>query len=496
LTDDTSTGLREATLMGVRWFSIARLIAETTAIASTLALARMISPAEFGRAAVALIVVSLAAILGPAGLTASLVQSKDVDREYLESATFLSLAVGAALTMATIALDPVTSALLGKATADLVLLAAPAWLITGAGATSQAMLQRSLRFRRIALVDSVSVIAGASTALLLALLGFDAEAVVGGGVVALLAANLLAVIASPPPPPRPTRRGVAQVGGFATPVTLSSLAYSCFRNVDYLILGARMSAADVGYYWRAYQLGVVYQEKISQIMLRISFPVFSRTETLEELRRVRMRIVRVHATVLVPLLGALVGVAPVAIPWLFGPQWEAAVVPAQILAVAGIGDVLVTGTGPLMVAIGRPGILLAWNVAELALYAAMIYVLAPYGLVTVSIGVAAFSIVSMVLTQVALLRRLIGLPIRASVAEMLPGFATAACIAVALAALRSVLESTSVPSVLLLAVCGAAGLVLYVGILRFVFRATWDDLASIAQRAVDVRRGHRPTRRR
>ena len=92
------------------------------------------------------------------------------------------------------------------------------------------------------------------------------------------------------------------------------------------------------------------------------------------------------------------------------------------------------------------------------------------------------------LTQVALLRPLIGLPIRASVAEMLPGFATAACIAGALAALRSVLESTSIPSVLLLGVCGAAGLVLYVGILRFVFRATWDDLASIARRAVDVRR--------
>ena len=144
-------GLHEATLMGVRWLSIARLIAETTAIASTLTLARMISPAEFGRAAVALIIVSLAAILGPAGLTASLDQSKNVDREYLESATFLSLAVGAALTMATIALDPVTSALLGDATADLVRLAAPAWLITGAGATSQAMLQRSLRFRRIAL---------------------------------------------------------------------------------------------------------------------------------------------------------------------------------------------------------------------------------------------------------------------------------------------------------------------------------------------------------
>src|SRR5207247_2535516 len=127
--------------------------------------------------------------------------------------------------------------------------------------------------------------AGAATSLGLAIAGLDAEAVVAGPLVTIATATGIAAVLVPPALARPSRRGMGEVGRFAAPVALSSLAYSSFLNVDYAILGARISAANVGFYWRAYQLGVEYQGKISQIMLRISFPVYSRTESLDELRR-------------------------------------------------------------------------------------------------------------------------------------------------------------------------------------------------------------------
>lgn len=474
--------LGEATVRGVRWISAARIVAETTALVSTIALARMIPPADFGRAAIALIVVALAVTLGPAGLTATLVQRRSLERGQVEAAAFLGVVVGSGLTVLTIGLVPIARSAFGESTGDLLLLASPAWLISGLGGVSQAMLQRQLRFRQIALVDSVSVVAGASAALMLAATGIDGEALVAGGLTALLAGTLVAVASWRPPVPRPTRAGITDVGAFAAPVALSSLAYLGFRNVDYAILGARMSAADVGFYWRANQLGVEYQAKLSQIMLRISFPVYSRTENVEDLRRLRMRIVRVHASVLVPLLAAFAALAPVAVPWIFGAAWEPAVVPAQILAVAGVGHALVTGTGPLLVAIGRPGLLLAWNVAELVVYAAMIALLAPYGLIWVSIGVASFSIAGVVLTQFVLLRPLIGLPMRESLAETIPAFIVGGSMLAALWALRAGLEDIGFRSVAILAVCSAAGVVLYIGLLRSLFGETWTDLSSILRR--------------
>ena len=61
--------------------------------------------------------------------------------------------------------------------------------------------------------------------------------------------------------------------------------------------------------------------------------------------------------------------------------------PAQIMAVAGMAYSIATGTGPLMVAVGKPNALLVWNMCELVLYAVLIMLLASHGLTVVSIGV-------------------------------------------------------------------------------------------------------------
>ena len=485
MTGDTSRpDLRAATLQGVRWISAARIVAETTALATSVVLARLIPPSEFGRAAVPLVVIALAAIVGPAGVTSPIVQRPSLERSHAESVAFLGLTSGATMTLLTILFGKFAGApLFGEQTARLILLAAPAWLIVGIGGSSLAMLQRELRFQRIAIVDGTSVLAGAGTALSLALSGVDAAAIVTGGLVACATGTLLAVIFAPPARPRPDTRVLGEVGGFAASVSSSSFVYSLFRNVDYAILTARLPAAEVGYYWRAFQLGVDYQSKISQIMLRISFPVYSRTEGLEELRRLRMRIVRMHATVIVPLLAVFVASAPIAIPWLFGPVWEPVVLPAQIMAVAGVGDALTTGTGPLLVAIGRPGVLLAWNLCELAIYAVMILVLASHVPLTVSIGVASFSVAAVVVTQVALLRPLVRLPLRQFLREIAPGVAVGACLAVSLSGLRRALEEwAGLPDVIVLLVLGLAALAIYATLLHSLFPAAWGDLVSVVRR--------------
>jgi len=457
--------------------------AETAALASSVALARLLPPAAFGHAAVPLTVVALALIMGPLGVTAHLVQRSSVEVVHREGAAFLSVVTGAALTTATLVFAFLAGTrLFGSTTTHLLEFAAPAWLVAGLGAVSQATLQRELRFARIALIESVSALGGASVAIVLATLGVDAEALVAGGLVTLTLAASLAVASSRPAFPRPSRRGVAEVGGFATRVSLSSLVYSAFSNVDYAILAARLSPAQVGWYYRAYQLGVDYQSKLSQIMLRVSFPVYSRTETLEDIRRLRMRIVRVHATVLVPILAGFVAVAPLAIPWIFGAAWQPSVVPAQIMAIAGAANVLTTGTGNLMVAIGRPGVLLVWSVCELALYGVLVFVLAPHGIRAVAIGVACFGVGSVLVNQLALLRPFVGVATRDFALEILPGLVAGAAVLGASTGLRELLEAAGPAIPLRLVLLVGLGVVVYVLVLRALFRDVWQDLLSLVRR--------------
>jgi O-antigen/teichoic acid export membrane protein len=94
------------------------------------------------------------------------------------------------------------------------------------------------------------------------------------------------------------------------------------------------------------------------------------------------------------------------VPFALGQTWEPAVVPMQILAAAGMASTIQAGTGPLIVALGRPGVLLVWNVGSLLGLGAVSYAAAPVGLVPLAVAVAAFHLARVGVGQELMLRRL------------------------------------------------------------------------------------------
>lgn len=478
--DQGGDDLRTATLSGVRWTGMSRFVAEGTAFAATIALARLIEPAEFGRAAVALSVIALAQVLGSAGITAPLIRRPTLTKRDLEAVAFVDLVIGAVLSGLTLALAELAlPGLFGQRTSEFVALVSPAWIVMGVGAPAQALLQREMRFRRLATIEGASVVLGATVSLVTAGLGLAGYALVLGGLTVVATASVTALASVQLVLPRPHPLEARGNLRFGTPVALSSLAYVAFRNVDYAILAARLVPSVVGYYYRAYQLGVEYQSKITRVMLRISLPVYARTKDLDELRRVRMRIVRTHATVIVPLLATFIGLAPTLVPWVFGARWQPTVVPAQIMAVAGMADAITTGSGPLMVAIGRPGALLRWNVGLLVAYATMVFFLAPHGLTVVAIGVAGFGVCTVLGIQLVLLGPHVGLTLRHLWDDVHPALATGACVLAAGYGVRAALSPIHVPPVVLLLVSGLAAAGVYALVLKVVFPAVWADLVAI-----------------
>ena len=182
----------------------------------------------------------------------------------------------------------------------------------------------------------------------------------------------------------------------ASPPGLASMAMVGYGNVDYLILGAKLSPAQVGFYYRAYTLGVQYETKISNIVSRIAFPIYSRTQDLDHMRAVRSRVIRINAVVIYPLLALFIATAPQLVPWLFGPAVGAGRGPAQILTVAGMARMINNGTPSLVLAAGKPRTLLAFNLYRLATLAVVVFLAAPYGLTVVCVAVAAFQVITLI----------------------------------------------------------------------------------------------------
>jgi PST family polysaccharide transporter len=474
--------LKESTLRGVRWLMLTRLAGESFALAASVVLARLVSPADFGRAAVAIIFVPLASILTFEGFASALVQRERIEPRHVRAAMAMSLLGGLALSGAALALTPLLwRPLFGARTAALIALAAPVFGLAGAGAVSRALLWRELDFRRMSVIDVGGLAAGALTALALALAGLAATAIVLGALVQVGAVSLALLVAAPAPLPRWHRGAQREIGAFGLPAALAGLADVLFRNVDYAILAARLSAAQTGIYWRAFNLGVVYQDKLSGVMMTLAFPVYSRTDSHAQLRALHERATRVHAAVIFAPLAALIVLAPLLIPFVFGGAWAPSVRPAQILALAGMAAAILTGYPQAMLALGRPRALLRFNLARLVLYALAVTLAAGHGLLAVSLAVAGCYALILAGVYLLLLGPALGLSLRRLLAELGP--ALAGCLALGAVAepLRLLCEA-ALPAPLTIALAGGGGLCAYAATLRAVSPAAWRDLLLLSRR--------------
>jgi lipopolysaccharide exporter len=473
--------LREATLNGVRWISITRVAIELLAAAGAVVLAHLVPPAAFGRFAIALVVSEVALSLVNEGLGTPLVQRQTLTRRHIEGTAAVGLVGGLILTALTFFVSPlITTPLFGERTAELFQLYSPVFTIVGLMIVPLAMLQRRLEFQRIGISEVASVAIGTATSVALALAGYDAEAYVLGSLAGITVWGLTLFFFARSPLPRWRGTEIREVAALGAPAAGAGLAGIGSRNVDYAILGAQLSPALVGYYYRAFTIGVEYERKISGIVQRIAFPVYSRTEDIDHMRAIRRRIVRLDATLIFPLLAFFMVVAPVVVPWLFGDRWEPAVVPAQILAFAGMATMLKNTIDPLVLAVGRPRPLMVFNFCELGLYAGMLVLASSGGdLVVVCAAVAGFRIASLLASYRLLLGRALDISLSELVGDAGP--AIVACLALVAAALpvRLLVHADAVPT---LAACGAVAFVAYAAALRLISPKAWGDVMFILRR--------------
>jgi lipopolysaccharide exporter len=372
---------------GLRWIAYSRMGIELLLLSSMVFLARLIPPAAFGVFAVIIVVQELSQSMTVESIGGALVQRKEITRRHYEAGLAIGLAGGLLLTALTVGISfAVIGPVFGSETKWLMIATAPCFLLGAVYALPISVLRRRLDFRRMSMLEIVMNLLRALGTLGLALAGLDAPALVFGSMSGVVAGLLLALWFAPIPLPRWHREEAKDLYPYAWPAATATVSWAGFRNGDYAVIAATLGSASAGIYWRAYQLAVEYQRKITVAMTQIAFPILSRTVGADEMLALRQRMVRLLTVVLFPLLALLVLLAPVLVPWLFGPEWEAAVVPTQILVVGGAATLVIDACGSSLMAVGRTKALLGYGIAHFIVYVGAVAFLVHLGLPAVAIG--------------------------------------------------------------------------------------------------------------
>jgi O-antigen/teichoic acid export membrane protein len=495
--DRTSEELNEATATGLRWVSVARVASELLMLGSMVVLARLIPPSAFGMFAIAVIVQELAISVPSEGVGTALVQRRTIEREHLQSGMALALLMGAGLAAVTLLLAVVVvRPVFGAPTASLVMISA-LWFLFGAlTSPPTAVLRRRLAFRQLSILDLTNTVVRSVTSVVLATaVGLDASALMLGGLAGVAVVSVLALAFARVPLPRWHRWAVRDLLSYGGPASLACICWAGFRNGDYAIVGARLGAAQAGLYWRGFQLAVEYQRKVSIVMTSVAFPVLARTSDPEEMFALRRRMVRILAIVLFPLLALLIVLAPVAVPFIFGPAWEGAVLPTQILAGAGAATVVIDAVGTVLMATGRARAMLGYGIAHFVVYIGAVLVASNYGVAGVSIAAVSVHMIFLVIAYQVLLSGRGENALRFLWGDV--SAATISCLALCAAAwpVDRALDASGAPALAQMAIVGLVGGVAYLAALRLWFAEGWRDLCAVLRRVLPERRLRAAVRR-
>jgi O-antigen/teichoic acid export membrane protein len=229
-------------------------------------------------------------------------------------------------------------------------------------------------------------------------------------------------------------------------------------------------------------------------MLTVAFPVYSRARDFGTAIALRRRIVRAHSTVLFPFLLLLAAEAAVLVPWVYGEQWADAAEPLQWIAVGGLAAAVLTGTGPIVMAAGRPDAMLKYNLFAFIGYVAALTVGASIGLQAACAAFVAFQTCNLLAAQHFLLGRIVGIPFRELASDTGAALVGGVLLFAVAREVTVRLDDAGMPAPAVLAAATAAGVAVYAAVLRFAFPTAWRDLWLLVDRVAFLSRLRRVPR--
>lgn len=335
-------------------------------VGSTILLARLLPPADFGLIAMVVAVTGLATLFGDLGLAMATVQRAQISQAQVSTLFWINVAAGALIAAAVAALAPAIAWFYGEPRlTDITLVLAVSFLFGGVAVQHKALLQRQMRFGALVALDLLAFIGGIATAIALAARGAGYWALVASPVVTAALTATLAWVFSGWRPGLPSRgsdlRALLSFGGHLTGFNLINYAA---RNLDNILIGWWWGAPALGLYDRAYKLLMLPVRQINQPISQVGLPVLARLQdNPARYRQAYLRILGLLLLVTLPGVVFALATAEVLIPLALGPQWASAVPIFWWLGLAALQQPLSNTAGWLFISQGRSRELLQWGLA-------------------------------------------------------------------------------------------------------------------------------------
>ena len=402
-TDHLKRNLSRLTVVGALLTGLSQVFRSILLFGSTMVLARLLTPDDFGLVGMVMAVIGFVAIFKDMGLSQATIQREEITHEHISALFWINLGLSAGVMVVSAILAPVLTWFYGEPELFGITLAlAGTALLGGLTVQHQALLRRQMRYGTLATIEVTSLALKVAAAVAAAALGFGYWALVIGQATAALVNAVGVWVACDWRPSRPAKAGaeVRAMVRFGGNVTGFNIVNYFARNLDDMLIGRFAGKTALGLYQKAYELMMLPLTQVNQPIGRVALPALSRlVSEPERYRSAYLRILEKVLLLTVPLGVFLILTADWLVLVVLGDQWVEA---GRLLAVMGLmffTQPLGNSTGWLFLSQDRTNEMFRWGLVGASLSVLSFLVGLPWGV----FGVAASYSISGVLVRTPLL---------------------------------------------------------------------------------------------
>ena len=339
---------------GATWMLLFKLLDRGLGFVSTVVLARVLAPADFGLVAMAMSVIALIELASAFSLEVALIQRKTPSRAHYDTTWTLRLLLGVFCAVATAAMAyPTAHFYADMRLAPILFLLAAGWLVESLENIGTVDFRRDLNFRKEFVFLIAKRLIGVVVTLTIALIWQTYWALIAG----TLAGRTLGVKLSYVMQPYRPRFSLAvwrELMAFSGWLFATNLLWFINSRLSHFVIGRTQGAGALGLFTVSSDVAALASNEITMPINRAVMPGLSRMA--EEQNGLSTGLLKVVSAVMLIALPASFGLMAVAEPLvltLLGPKWIEAVPAVQILAFAGALQSLTANNQSAYLASGR-----------------------------------------------------------------------------------------------------------------------------------------------
>jgi len=381
--------LKKRVVSGLSWLVGLRAVAQLYSWVITLIVIRLLSPADYGLKALAGPLIGVLLVAGAAGMTTSLVQTRNLTETTIRS-TFGFLLLANGVLAIVIALSaPFLANFYGEPYIKWIIWALIAlFVIKPFQVIPLALLSRRLEYKRRSIATTAGTIVGSSAMLGLAFAGYGVWALVLGQLILEATKTiLLNVFCYWPKRPSFSLHEIRQLLSYGLFVVASSTTWHFCLQLDVLVGGRFYSAEVIGLYAVGLFLARLPATKILPLLHQVSMPAYSKVQhDKQQVRWYFMKSVSMVSLVTFPMFFGIAALSAPLVELLFGTKWMPAAEIAVVIALASTISSILHLLGPMLHGLGLAKVDLRLAIVSTPLMLASLVLMAPFGVMGLAVG--------------------------------------------------------------------------------------------------------------